>query len=85
MPVLQKQRQIPKIYHIPLETTFCGIEHLLSSPEALIHQFLGVKYASVPARCRQSKLFRSYPPIVDASKHGCVYLASPPPFINRLL
>lgn len=72
MPTLQRQshRSIPKIYHGPLETAFRGIEHPLSSPEAPIHQYLGIKYASVPGRFRQSKLFRSYPPIVESSKHG---------------
>lgn len=74
MPTVQKQRyqSIPKIYHGSLEATFRGVEHPLSSQEAPIHQYLGIKYASVPARFRQSKLFRSYLPIVDASKHGCV-------------
>lgn len=73
MPALQKQchQPIPTIYHVPLESTFRGIEHPLSSPEAIVHQYLGIKYASVPARFRQSKLFKSYPPIVNASNHGC--------------
>jgi hypothetical protein len=86
---LQKQRHqsIPKIYHVPLETTFRGIEHPLSSPESPIHQYLGIKYASVPARFRQSKLFRSYPPIVESSKHGYVdsYLFITSMILNGLL
>ena len=73
MHIPHKHHQpVPRIYHGPLGTTFHGVEHPLSTPDVPIHQYLGIKYASVPARFRQSKLFRSYPPIVDASKHGCV-------------
>ena len=81
MPAIQKQC-IPTLYHYSLETTFRGIEHPLSNPEAPIHQYLGIKYASVPARFRQSVLFRSYPPTVDASKHGCIIFFLLPPFKN---
>ncbi|RDB27475.1 Lipase 3 [Hypsizygus marmoreus] len=72
MPVIQKPRYhpVPKLYLAALQTTFCGINHPLSTPDAPIHQYLGIKYASVPARFRQSKLQRSYPPLVDASAHG---------------
>ncbi|KAF9559455.1 alpha/beta-hydrolase [Agrocybe pediades] len=60
----------PKLHHLGLETTFCGIEHPLSTSETSIHQYRGIKYASIPVRFRQSKLCTSYPPIYDASRHG---------------
>ncbi|KAJ3714640.1 Alpha/Beta hydrolase protein [Lentinula guzmanii] len=60
----------PEVHHMVLETVFRGVEHSLSSPNAPIHQYRGIKYATVPARFRQSKVFASYPPLVDASKFG---------------
>lgn len=77
MPMPHKQRHglTPELYHVPLETTFRGVDHPLSTLETPIHQYLGIKYASVPARFRQSKLFRSYPLITDASKHGYAHIA----------
>lgn len=57
-------------FHAELKTTFTGVEHPLSSTETRIHQFRGIKYASVPARFRQSKLWTKYSPLTDASKHG---------------
>ncbi|KAJ3729854.1 carboxylesterase [Lentinula raphanica] len=60
----------PEVHHMVLETVFRGVEHPLSTPSAPIHQYRGIKYATVPARFRQSKLFTSYPPLVDASKFG---------------
>jgi len=60
----------PEVQHLTLGTTFCGILHPISSPGTLIHQFRGIKYASVPARFRQSRLFTSYPLITDATKYG---------------
>ncbi|KAH0834837.1 Alpha/Beta hydrolase protein [Lanmaoa asiatica] len=56
--------------HPSLNTTFHGLEHSVSSPDLLVHQFRGIKYAIVPARFRQSILCSSYPPIVDATKFG---------------
>ncbi|GLB39173.1 putative type-B carboxylesterase lipase family protein [Lyophyllum shimeji] len=71
MPSVQKRHQaVPRVHHALLQTTFYGIDHPLSTPDAPIHQYLGIKYASVPARFRQSKLWKSYPPTVDASRHG---------------
>ena len=61
---------IPKLHHSVLHTTFCGLDHPLSTSDAPVHQYLGIKYASVPARFRQSKLVKSYPPQVDATSHG---------------
>lgn len=75
MPIVQNHLQsqpYPKLHHVVLDTTFCGINHPASTPDAPIHQYLGIKYASIPARFRQSKLFNSYPAITDASKHGYV-------------
>ncbi|PPQ70233.1 hypothetical protein CVT25_011293 [Psilocybe cyanescens] len=71
MPVPGSSTEIyPKLHHLGFETTFCGVEHPLSTTDTPIHQYLGIKYATVPARFRQSKLCTSYPPIVDASQHG---------------
>ncbi|KIJ63208.1 hypothetical protein HYDPIDRAFT_29895 [Hydnomerulius pinastri MD-312] len=58
------------LHHSGLETTFKGIEHPISTSEVSIHQFRGIKYASVPSRFRQSQLCTSYPPIVDATRYG---------------
>ncbi|KAH9477763.1 Lipase 3 [Psilocybe cubensis] len=71
MPVPGSSQELyPKHHHLGLEATFCGLEHPLSTPDTPIHQFLGIKYAHIPARFRQSVLCTTYPPIVDASKHG---------------
>ncbi|KAI6007897.1 Alpha/Beta hydrolase protein [Pisolithus marmoratus] len=56
--------------HVTLQTAFKGIEHPLSTSDVPIYQFRGIKYASVPARFRQSKLCTSYPPIVDSTRYG---------------
>ncbi|THU88903.1 alpha/beta-hydrolase [Dendrothele bispora CBS 962.96] len=61
---------VPEVHHVALDTTFRGVEHPLSASDAPIHQYRGIKYASVPARFRPSKLFSSYPPLVDATKYG---------------
>ena len=74
MPTVQDHNQsqpYPKLHHAVLDTTFCGINHLASTPHTSIHQYLGIKYASIPARFRQSKLFNTYPAITLASKNGC--------------
>ncbi|KAF8639283.1 hypothetical protein AX16_010355 [Volvariella volvacea WC 439] len=70
MPIVEKRQTLPEVHHSVLDTTFCGIVHPLSTPDAPIHQYLGIKYASVPARFRQSTLLTKYPPVTDASKHG---------------
>jgi hypothetical protein len=62
----------PQLPHPLLATTFEGVEHPLSTLDTRIHQFRGIKYASVPARFRQSKPFTSYGPVTDASRHGSV-------------
>lgn len=76
-PLLNTNMSSPKLYHNALKSTFCGIEPALSTPDAQIHQYLGIQYATVPARFRQSKLRTSYPPITDATAHGSVYHSQP--------
>ncbi|KAI0945574.1 hypothetical protein AcW1_001765 [Taiwanofungus camphoratus] len=44
--------------------------HPISTPEAPVHQFRGIKYATIPARFRQSRLYTSYPPQTDATRFG---------------
>jgi hypothetical protein len=68
---------LPELYHELLGTRFIGVEHPISTLEATIHQFRGIKYASVPARFRQSRLFNSYPQITDATRLGSVMVACP--------
>jgi carboxylesterase type B len=58
------------LHHSVLGTTFKGVDHPMSTPDVPIHQFRGIKYASIPARFRQSKLVTSYPSSVDATRHG---------------
>lgn len=65
---------LPVLNHVTLQTTFRGLVHPMSSQDAQIHQYRGIKYASVPARFRQSKLYTSYPMITDATRYGYVPL-----------
>lgn len=62
----------PVMVHEKLHTTFSGVVHPISTEQAAVHQYLGIKYASVPARFRQSRLFTSFPPTTDATRHGYV-------------
>jgi carboxylesterase type B len=62
----------PEIRHTTLDTTFVGVAHSLSTSDLPINQFRGIKYASVPARFRQAKLFTSYPRVTDATRYGYV-------------
>ncbi|KAI0654924.1 carboxylesterase [Cubamyces menziesii] len=62
--------QEPVVLHEDLKTTFTGIVHPISTPDAPVHQYRGIKYASVPARFRQSKLYTDYPPQTDCSRFG---------------
>ncbi|KAL1941899.1 hypothetical protein VTO73DRAFT_6899 [Trametes versicolor] len=62
--------QEPVVLHEDLKTTFTGIVHPISTPDAPVHQYRGIKYASVPARFRQSKLCTHYPPQTDCSRFG---------------
>ena len=62
----------PVVFHEKLHTTFNGTVHPVSTHDAAVHQYLGIKYATVPARFRQSRLCASYPPVTDATQHGYV-------------
>ncbi|KAF7334274.1 Carboxylic ester hydrolase [Mycena sanguinolenta] len=60
----------PVLHHSGLKTTLCGVHHQASSPELPIHQYRGIKYASIPARFRQSVLLTALPPKTDATRYG---------------
>ncbi|KAJ7698649.1 carboxylesterase [Mycena rosella] len=60
----------PALLHRGLGTTFYGIQHAASTPETPIHQYRGIKYASIPARFRQSHLLTTLPPKTEASHYG---------------
>ncbi|KAH9174733.1 alpha/beta-hydrolase [Lactarius sanguifluus] len=60
----------PVVRHTLLKTTFTGLQHTLSTAELPIHQYRGIKYASIPARFRQAKLFTSYRSSTDATRYG---------------
>ncbi|KAF9482676.1 alpha/beta-hydrolase [Pholiota conissans] len=80
MPVPEStEGPFPKLHHLALHTTFCGLQHPLSTPAAPIHQYRGIKYASIPARFRQSKVFHSYPVITDATTYGPICPQKVPP------
>lgn len=62
---------IPDVHHVGLATTFHGLVHPISTPQNIVHQYRGIKYASIPARFRQSKLCISYPRTrVDCTRYG---------------
>ncbi|KAJ5497498.1 Carboxylesterase type B [Penicillium fimorum] len=59
---------IPEIQHLALNATFKGIQRGQNVP---VHQFLGIKYASVPARFEKAEPVRQFNgAVVDASKYG---------------
>jgi carboxylesterase type B len=60
----------PVVRHVTLKTTFTGIQHSLSTTDATVNQFRGIKYASVPARFRQPLLFTAYHSRTDATRYG---------------
>ena len=62
----------PIMHHEKLHTTFQGLVHPISTEHAAVHQYRGIKYASIPARFRQSKLFASFYPSTDATRYGYV-------------
>ncbi|KAI9458913.1 alpha/beta-hydrolase [Lactarius psammicola] len=59
MPIHVPPAYQPIVRHTLLKTTFTGLQHTL-----------GVKYASIPARFRQAKLFTSYRSSTDATRYG---------------
>lgn len=56
--------------HDELNIKFTGVRHRVSTPDAEVHQFRGIKYATIPMRFRRSVLFDAYSPSVDATKFG---------------
>lgn len=70
MPIPEPYIPSAELHHAALKTTFVGVEHPVSTTETRVLQFRGIKYASIPARFRQSKLITSYHPVTDASKYG---------------
>ncbi|GJJ10658.1 hypothetical protein Clacol_004885 [Clathrus columnatus] len=60
----------PSVRCPTLNTTFVGIKHNVYSPEFPIHQFRGIKYATVPGRFRRSQLCTVYPRVTDAKLNG---------------
>ncbi|KAI0313164.1 alpha/beta-hydrolase [Amylostereum chailletii] len=62
----------PVVRHATLKTTFTGIQHSVSTPDAPVHQYRGIKYAAIPARLRQSTLFTTYHSRTDSTRFGPV-------------
>ncbi|KAJ5127999.1 Carboxylesterase type B [Penicillium atrosanguineum] len=58
----------PEVHHATLNATFKGIQRDGQVP---VHQFLGIKYASVPARFEKSEPVNDFAgAVVDATKYG---------------
>ena len=72
MPIHVPHTYQPIVRHTTLKSTFTGIQHVLSTAELPIHQYRGIKYASIPARFRQAKLFTSFRSSTDATRYGYV-------------
>ncbi|KAF7318946.1 hypothetical protein HMN09_00230400 [Mycena chlorophos] len=70
MPAPSLNPDDPVVHHIGLNTTFHGLRHPASTSDAPIHQYRGIKYASVPARFRQSRLCTDLPDYVDCTQYG---------------
>jgi carboxylesterase type B len=64
----------PVVRHTTLKTTFTGLQHILSTADTPVHQYRGIKYATIPARFRQSRLFTSFRSSTDATRYGYVPL-----------
>ncbi|KAH9943550.1 carboxylesterase [Amylocystis lapponica] len=60
----------PVVLHEVLNTTFTGIVHPVSTHDEPVHQYRGIKYASITTRFRQSRLHTSYPSYTDATRLG---------------
>lgn len=59
----------PEAVHATLNATFKGIARHVEN--VTIHQFLGIKYASVPARFERAIPVDDFAgAVVNASKHG---------------
>ncbi|KAF9041318.1 hypothetical protein BJ165DRAFT_1406280 [Panaeolus papilionaceus] len=62
------QTKRPTTRHPPLNTTFLGIPHPRFNESVV--QFLGIKYAHVPMRWRQARLWTTFEATTDAGKYG---------------
>ncbi|KAJ6148669.1 hypothetical protein N7497_010651 [Penicillium chrysogenum] len=60
----------PEIQHLALNATFKGIRR--DDQNVPVYQFLGIKYASIPARFELAEPMRNFDRVVDASKYGPV-------------
>jgi carboxylesterase type B len=59
----------PEIQHRGLNATFKGIER--KDQIETVHQFLGIKYASIPARFEKAKPVNGFEgDVVDVTKYG---------------
>lgn len=57
------------IQHVSLNAIFKGIQR--DDQNVPVHQFLGIRYASIPARFEKAEPMRGFDgAIVDASKYG---------------
>lgn len=68
-----------EVLHPTLHTKFIGVEHPASAKGATVHQYRGIKYATVPKRFRRSVLLEKYPEVTLATRHGCVVFKPLPP------
>lgn len=68
--------QIVRLGHETLKTEFVGVRHKCSDGDeaapspAVVHQFRGIKYASVPMRFRTSVLYEAFARRTDATRNG---------------
>jgi hypothetical protein len=58
------------INHTALSTMFKGLRHPISSSEAEVWQFRGIKYGNLPSRFKQSILNETFPDVSDATTYG---------------
>lgn len=58
----------PEVHHATLNATFKGIQR---DDQVPVHQFLGIKYANVPARFERPVPVNNFAgAVVDATKYG---------------
>ena len=64
---------IPEIHHAGLNATFKGVQR--NEEGVPVHQYLGIKYAKVPARFERAEPVDSFAGAeIDATEYGLVYL-----------
>ncbi|EJD05489.1 alpha/beta-hydrolase [Fomitiporia mediterranea MF3/22] len=56
--------------HSALQTEFVGVCHRASHDAAEVHQFRGIKYATVPMRFRKSVMHETFSANTDATRNG---------------